>query len=120
MKTLLRISRMFMLFSLALILSGQRQAPVTVADITGDGVVHQIAAAGSATWLQFQAPPGNSSASCGSSSLAGCVRIGDANISTSRGIFLLPGAYASEAAANLNEWYYLVQTGDKLVITYGK
>src|ERR1035438_7857810 len=54
------------------------QASITVttlADISGDAAAHAIATSGGATWIQFVAPSANSSV----------VRIGDSNISSTRG-----------------------------------
>jgi hypothetical protein len=102
------------------------QSPVTIADISGDGAVHQIASSGTAISITFEAPAGNSTTSCTGNTLTGCVRIGDASISTSRGTYLTPGSTATlpepggTTRYKLSEWYYLVQTGDKLVINYVK
>lgn len=95
---------------------------VTIADISGDGSAHAIATSGSATWIQFVAPSANSAA----------VRIGDANITTSRGISIAAGGgmflpavtrgpfdnQNSDTKYSLPATYYLIQSGDKLSITY--
>lgn len=110
-----------MLLSLAWV-SQASIAVVTIADISGTGTATAIAASGSATWIQFVAPAANSAA----------VRIGDANITTSRGTpiaagggFFLPpvtrGPFDnqnSDTKYSLPVTYYLIQSGDKLSITY--
>ena len=107
-------------------LSGQELSPVTISDISGDGSVHAIAASGTARTITFFALPGNSTTNCGSSAVTGCIRIGDANISTSRGTIMVPGAgaYLGESPGTqrytLSSWYYLVQSGDKITIAYTK
>lgn len=111
---------------LAALMSGQNMPPVTQADVVGDGVAHAVAGSGTARWISFLAPSSNSTATCGTANVSGCVRIGDASISTSRGTILVPGAsaYVAESPGAqrhaLSQWFYLVQSGDKLVITYGK
>jgi len=95
--------------------------PVTIADISGDGAIHQIAATGGASWIQFVAPVSNANAA----------RVGDANITTSRGVPIAAGGalfFPPLAADTRNDQtdrryalstvYYLVQSGDKLSITY--
>jgi hypothetical protein len=104
------------------------QTPVTLPDISGDGAVHAVASSGEALTITFYAPPGNSTTNCGATAVSGCVRIGDANISASRGTILLPGATAylgplpvpGVTVYQLSEWHYLVQSGDKLIVSYIK
>jgi hypothetical protein len=92
----------------------------TISDIAGDGKAHQVAATGSARWIQFVAPAGNSLT----------VRIGDVNVSSTRGVPLAAGAgifmplvtdgTTSDKSYALNSLYYIVQSGDTLSITYGQ
>jgi hypothetical protein len=90
--------------------------PTTLADITGDGAVHAIAAGGSARWIVFVALSTNVST----------VRLGDSNITTTRGVPVPPGQSFSilESTStfrhSLSGWNYLIQSGDKLSITYGQ
>lgn len=121
---LLKVVSSFFLLALVLLVA-QGPTPVTIADITGDGAAHQISS-GSGTFrsILFRALDTNSTSTCGTSSVAGCVRFGDANISTSRGMYLKPGESSGwlespgAARRTLNTWYYLVQSGDKLSIIY--
>ena len=98
-------------------------APVTLADITGDGSIHAIASSGTARTITIVALSTNTAS----------VRIGDANIGASRGTPIAAGAaaYFSEPTGagdaggqiravryNLAGIYYLVQTGDKIAISY--
>lgn len=119
------------LFSLLLfsptISMAQGPVIVTLADISGDGAVHAISASGTTVrWIQFRSLSTNSTASCSISAITGCVRVGDASISTSRGIFLMPGdgipilESSGSVRIALNTVYYLVQSGDKISITYMK
>jgi hypothetical protein len=90
--------------------------PTTLPDITGDGAVHAIASTGSARWIIFAALSTNSSV----------IRLGDSNITTSRGVPVPPGQSFSvfESTStfrhSLAGWDYLIQSGDKLSITYGQ
>jgi hypothetical protein len=102
------------------------QNPATISDIPGDGAAHAVAATGTARWITFISPPSNSTTNCGTSAISGCVRIGDSNISTSRGTILQPGSsgFMLESSGtiryDLSKWYYLAQSGDKVIITYGQ
>lgn len=90
----------------------------TVADITGDGSVHALPLSGTARWVQIVASTSNAAA----------VRIGDSNISSSRGIpvaagagYLLPASnYALGNYYNLASIYYLAQSGDKISVEWGQ
>jgi hypothetical protein len=94
----------------------------TIADISGTGSPTQLATTGVARWIVFQAPSTNSSN----------VRVGDASITTTQGIFLAPGGtmfyppiglvanQTEDTRYNLANVYYLVQSGDKLTINYAK
>lgn len=101
---------------------------VSITDVSGDAAVHQVASSGTARWIQFIAADTNSTTTCTTTSMAGCPRIGDASISTSRGLALLPGAgmFLPQEENNqsgnyqLTDVYYLVQTGDKIQILLGK
>lgn len=96
------------------------QTPGTIADIAGDGSAHAVAASGNAGTITFCSPPSNATTNCGATAISGCVRIGDSNISTTRGMYLVPGAcgYLPWSRYQLNQWYYLAQVGDKVVISY--
>jgi hypothetical protein len=89
--------------------------------ITADGSAHQLAASGTASWIQFIAPSGNAST----------VYIGGSAVNSTVGLPLVPGsgmllpALAADPRDNqldrryaLAAWYYVVQSGDKLSITY--
>jgi hypothetical protein len=98
--------------------------PVTIADINGDGAVHAfVATSTQARWVQIQAPAANASP----------VVVGDASISTSRGISLAPGGSIflppgasdpridpTDVQYDLAAWFYLVQSGDKIKINYAR
>jgi len=118
-------SRILLLLFLGLVLNAQLLSPITAVDISGDGAVHNIAPnGGTARWIQFIALATNSTATCSVSSLAGCPRVGDASISTTRGAALMPGNgfYIPESNSSgrqdLSKWYYLIQSGDKMAILY--
>jgi hypothetical protein len=93
----------------------------TIADITGDGAVHQLASSGTARYIQFAALSTNT----------GTARVGNSSISNSQGIPIGPGVpdfWPPVTAATgynqstqmiaLSSVYYLVQSGDKISITY--
>lgn len=94
----------------------------SVADISGDSASHQLAASGTARWIQFIAPPANASA----------VRIGDSTVAAGTGLRMAPGsgmmlppvACPQGDSANcsivLASVYYLVQTGDTLTVSWGR
>lgn len=97
----------------------------TTADVTGDGAAHQIGVTGTATWVQFIALPSNTA--------SGAVRIGDANVSASRGAAIAPGAgfmlppiaaeprqSAEDRLYDLSKLYYFAASGDKLSIVWGR
>lgn len=112
------MKRIYVLLVLAVTLCGQTLVnPNTAPDIAGDGKVHQIAAGGGALWITVCALRNNATA----------VRLGDSKITTERGIPLEAGAcYGLNPPSSPNHrhslggWYYLVQKGDKLSITYGQ
>lgn len=94
----------------------------TLADITGDAANHQIASSGSASWIQFITPSSNSAA----------FRIGDTNISATRGLalaaggsLLIPDINSTLKDSNqyrsydLSTIYYRGAVGDKLYIAWG-
>ena len=123
------IRRAFLLLSISLsvslLLVGQVfLVPVTLADIAGDGTAHAIASSGSARSITFVSLSSNSTANCNASATSGCVRVGDSSVSTTRGIPLAPGQgyglLESSGAARyqLSAWFYVVQTGDKISISY--
>ena len=98
---------------------GTSATPGSMADVTGDGAKHQFTTAiTGARWIQFICAAGNSGTA---------VRIGDVNISATRGdtcaagggVFV-PEPVTSPRTYDLSTWYYLAQSGDKVSITYGK
>lgn len=97
-----------------------------LADIAGDGAAHAIATSGSAIYVSVTASPANATTTCGTSSIAGCARVGDASTSTSRGQWLVPGAGKFYPMINpfnaspypLSTIFYLAQSGDKVTICY--
>lgn len=125
MKRILYVA-LFLLVS-SLIASAQ-STPTSIADISGDGSVHAVASSGFARWIQFSTC---TSGATGCTANTNVVRLGDSSISTSRGIPVPPGGTmffpplpqtpGNEARAqyDLSKIYYLVQSGDKLSITYG-
>ena len=95
----------------------------TMADITGDGATHALAAGG-ARWVQFVCPSTNS---------ATPARVGDSAVTTSRGVpisagggFMLPpipGAPTmrmEDQYYQLSAIYYRAAVGDKLTVVWGK
>ena len=91
----------------------------TPADVSGDGVAHTLASLfgiNSAKWVQGAAVSVGSTAA----------RIGDSNVSTSRGIpipagggQLLPPIAEISSFYDLTLLYYLVQTGDTVSLSCG-
>lgn len=94
----------------------------TLADIAGDAAPHAIAATGQARWIQFAAPTTNT----------GVVRVGDANISTARGVPVVAGGgmffppitvdQREDREAHLYDLStikYQVAVGDTVSITWG-
>lgn len=120
------MKRLIAILFLAGLALAQQSGPASLPVISGNGTVTRLAQTGTVRWITFISPPTNSSTTCGTSSIAGCPRIGDSSISTSRGYFLTPGtsAYVPESPGAsriaLSTWYYLVQSGDTLVIQYGQ
>lgn len=108
--------------------------PTTTADISGNGTVTQLVSSTATIttvhWVEIIAPITNSTSSCSISALSGCPRVGDSSISTTRGIALPPGSSmfypespangGPSAGYNLKDVWYLIQTGDKLIITWGQ
>jgi hypothetical protein len=88
----------------------------TYTDLAGTGASQQVASSGSCRWVQFVSPSANSSN----------IRIGDSNISATRGTYMAPGSgllYPYSATGNgvflLSKLYALIQSGDNLSITCG-
>lgn len=114
------MKRVFLIFVCGVLFS--QVVPKTVADVTGDGSAHAVATSGTARWIQFIADPANGAA----------VRIGDSNITTSRGSRVAAGggllwppvscgtANAENCKYVLAQVFYLAQTGDKISITWGQ
>ena len=89
----------------------------TLTDISGTGSKVALATSGSALWVQFVAPAGNTAV----------VRVGDTNVTTTRGTamaagsgFLLPRiSGTNQQLYNLSQIFVLVQSGDSLTVSYG-
>lgn len=115
-----------MLFISVIAFAQTTTGPVTIPTISGNGSVTQVAGSGTARWIVFLASNVNATSTCGTSSVAGCVHVGDKTISGTNGYFLLPGQslYIPESPGAvrqaLSSWYYLVQSNDKLTIQYGQ
>lgn len=115
------------LILLALLLTLSAATVTSPTTVSGDGAVHSIAASGFAKVIIISAWPSNSTATCGTSAISGCPWVGDSNVSTSRGQFLVPGASltlpeshglnGSQSLYPLAGVFYLVQSGDKISIT---
>lgn len=89
-------------------------AIVTVPDITGDAANHAVST-GTARWIQFVAPAAN----------AANVRVGDSNISSTRGIPIPPGGsmFLPESpdlglGYDLANVFYRATTGDIVSIAW--
>jgi hypothetical protein len=91
--------------------------PTSMADISGDGNAHAIAASGFARMIIFVCKSTNTSA----------VLIGDSTIATGTGLPCAPGgsvtlpampqgAAVQDTGYQLSTWFYLIQSGDKLSI----
>lgn len=123
LKRIFNISVIFftltLIFLICRIPKAQAQAPftiVTFTDITGTGANVQLASSGTCKWIQFIAPTANTNNT----------RVGDINISTTRGAYMAPGSgfafLPSPSGAgvySLSTVYTLVQAGDKLSVTCG-
>lgn len=102
--------------------------PVTMTPFGSTGAAQQVGtntSTISAMQITFQAALTNSTTACSTATYTGCPRIGDANISGTQGIFLVPGATYTIAPPTttdvipLSAWWVLVpQSGDKVVVTY--
>lgn len=121
------MKKLILLFIFSSLWASAQYGPFTLADISGDGAAHPIASTGAARLIIISALPTNSTTNCGTASVSGCPRVGDSNISTSRGQFLVPGSSmtfpamppgAGDQTYLLSNVYYLVQSGDKISITY--
>lgn len=93
--------------------------PVSVADITGDGAAHALPVTDGARWIQIICPSTNGAA----------VRLGDSNVSASRGIAIAAGAgqlippvnaAPSFMLYNTGTFYYFAGNGDKITMLYVK
>lgn len=103
---------------------------ISPATISGDGSSHAVATDTSqARFVVFFAPPTNTSTNCNSSSMTACPRVGDSAVSTSRGLPLLPGASVTYPVLNdshgvarylLSALFYIVQSGDTLIVQYAQ
>jgi hypothetical protein len=120
-----RVVRMAVLLALVSLMLAQSGTvkPTSAADITGDAATHQLATSGQARWVLFIAQSGN----------AAVVRIGDSQVSISRGapisagaglLFPALGVDQREASAehlyDLSAIYYYAATGDKLSVLWAK
>lgn len=108
--------RILSILALAVALCAQTQI-VTVTDIAGDSATHQVSASGVVRWVQFVAPSTNS----------GTVRVGDSNVTSTRGTPLAAGGGmmypvlpSQQPGYALSQIYYFVATGDKLSISWAK
>jgi hypothetical protein len=104
-----------------------------VPDISGTGSVVQLKPntgdSNAVQWVLFVAPASNSATTCGTSAISGCPRVGGSTVSTTDGVPLVPGSSRyygpKECAApacqlHLTDFYYLVQSGDELIVEYGQ
>lgn len=96
--------------------------------VTGDGSSHAVNATELVRWLTVYALPTNSTATCSTSSIAGCPVIGGTTVAVgTRGIPLLPGSSytfqvlpAGFGGYSLAEIFYAAAAGDKLVFIWAK
>ncbi len=115
--------RVFIGLAIAALLVAQTATIATLPEITGDAAAHQIAASGSARWIQFIAPAGNGAV----------VRIGDSLTSATRGLpmaagggLMLPPLPVDTRNSNqavlykLSAIYYYAGSGDKLDMVIGQ
>jgi len=95
----------------------------SVADLTGDGSTHAVAASGTARWVVVLAATSNTAN----------VRVGDSTVSSTRGASILPGGSfmfpAMPSAPKMNTAdqyyslsgvYYYAAVGDKVSVVWGK
>ena len=96
---------------------GTTATPASLADVTGDGSKHQFTTSHIiARSIQFICPSANSSTP---------IRIGDINISSSRGDacaagggLFKPELFVPPRTYDLSTFYYLAASNDKVTITY--
>lgn len=88
--------------------------PVSPAELTGNSAAQVVAAVGEALWVLFVAPSGNS----------GVVRVGDSNVSATRGIpiaagtgFMLPFSQGL-IGYDLSKLYWYAASPDKVNIIW--
>jgi hypothetical protein len=113
------MKRLILVFVALVLLTAAQSNLVTIADITGDGANHAISATTlKVRWMLVIADSGN----------AADVRIGDSNISATRGAvvsagggLLLPPSTgtSSQSQYDLSNIYYRAGTGDKISVTGG-
>jgi hypothetical protein len=132
MISFLKSCRFVLFLGCALLCAQSSITPVTITDIMGDGMVHPISSLTqypnqdlTARTMTFISSPNNATTTCATGmGVSGCIRIGDATISTSKGLYIMPGqnAYNPESPNSgryhLNAWYFLIQSGDVLTISY--
>lgn len=125
------MKRLLALFVFAVSLAFAQTPVISPATISGDGVAHAVTTtAQRARWIIFIAPATNTTTNCGSGAVTACPRIGDLNVSTSRGVPLPPGSslmypYIGTPSSNapgygLNTIFYVVQSGDTLIVQYAQ
>lgn len=122
----MRLAAIVLLLLGALGLSAQ--VPDNKADISGTGSAVQLkpnaGKSNAFSWLLIYASPANATTTCGTGGMAGCPRVGGANVSTTEGTPLVPGAAryypCTKPLCLLSDFYYLVQVGDVITVEYGQ
>ena len=107
----------------------QKAALGTVADISGSGTAVQIATSGAARWVQISTCAAGTAGCTGN---AAVVRVGDSNVSVSRGTVITPGGgqflppllissggAPTDALYQLSTIYLYIASGDKASVTWG-
>jgi hypothetical protein len=99
---------------------------VSPADITGTSAAVSLGSSGIARWVLIKSADTNATTNCSTSVTTGCVHVGDSNVSSTRGLVLLPGATMFYPFAHglpgydLTKLYVYAVTGEKVTVLWAK
>ncbi len=123
----MRLTKRFFLFLLAAIPLTAQTRITAPAEMTGTGAAVQLNASEVARWIQFVAPLSNSTTHCSVTDISACPRVGDVNVSATRGIPLAPGAGyllpplpSGQPGYSTAQVYVWIATGDKVDVSWAK
>jgi hypothetical protein len=120
------LKRVLFLLAIAVLLAAQTRI-TSPAEISGTGVAVQLNATEVARWIQFVAPLSNSATHCVAADITACPRVGDANVSATRGIpippgggYMLPVLPSGQPGYSTAQIYVWIASGDKIDVSWAK